>query len=262
MSAEPLPYTRVERIGLATLYLGDCSEIAPTVGEVGIVITSPPYNMRGNGGTSMGHATSKWSGAALANGYGVHDDAMPMAEYEDWQSKLLLQWWDLLPESGAIFYNHKPRPRERELWIPLRLNPGLPLRQIIIWNRGSGFNFSPSHFVPKHEWVIVFAKPGFSLRSRGVSGLGDVWDIPPIPTPDQGDHPAPFPVELPARVIEATTASTYFDPFMGSGSTGVAAVRAGRRFIGIEIEPRYFDIACRRIEEAQRQGDLFRDDVA
>jgi DNA modification methylase len=50
-----------------------------------------------------------------------------------------------------------------------------------------------------------------------------------------------------------------FDPFMGSGTTAVAAMNLGRRFIGIEIEPRYFDIACRRIEEAQRQGDMFRD---
>ena len=50
---------------------------------------------------------------------------------------------------------------------------------------------------------------------------------------------------------------TILDPFMGSGTTGVAAVKLGRRFIGIEIEPKYFDIACRRIEEATRQRDLF-----
>jgi DNA modification methylase len=59
----------------------------------------------------------------------------------------------------------------------------------------------------------------------------------------------------------ASDAVTILDPFMGSGSTGVAAMNLCRRFIGIEIEPRYFDIACRRIEEAQRQGDMFRDAV-
>lgn len=74
-------------------------------------------------------------------------------------------------------------------------------------------------------------------------------------------HPNEKPERLPALFIDLTTrpGDLVLDPFMGSGTTGVSAVRAGRRFIGIEIEPRYFDIACRRIEQAQRQGDLLRD---
>jgi hypothetical protein len=70
-------------------------------------------------------------------------------------------------------------------------------------------------------------------------------------------HPAPFPVELPFRILETISATKVLDPFMGSGSTGVACVRAGREFIGIEIEQRWFDLACRRIEKATRQPDLF-----
>jgi len=70
-------------------------------------------------------------------------------------------------------------------------------------------------------------------------------------------HPTEKPLALMQWVIELVEAETILDPFMGSGTTGVAAVKLGRRFIGIEIEPRYFDIACRRIEEATRQPDMF-----
>ncbi len=71
------------------------------------------------------------------------------------------------------------------------------------------------------------------------------------------EHPTQKPVAVMRQCIEMMSAEIILDPFMGSGTTGVAAVKLGRRFIGIEIEPRYFDIACRRIEEATRQPDLF-----
>ena len=239
-----------------TLHMGDCREILPALGKVDAIVTSPPYNMRGGLGTAMGHTKSLWSGSPdLADGYGIHGDDMPVAEYEEWQRDILRACWRALSDEGAIFYNHKPRPRQGSLWMPLVLGPELPLRQIIIWDRGNGFNFSPSHFMPMHEWVILWAKDAFRLRSRGASGSGDVWHIPP-----QGqdiDHPAPFPVELAARCIEPTFCNLILDPFMGSGTTGVAAVKLGRQFVGIEIEPKYFDLACRRISEAVKQPDFF-----
>jgi site-specific DNA-methyltransferase (adenine-specific) len=237
-----------------TLYNADCREVLPTLGKVDAVVTSPPYNMGGNGGTRMGHATSLWSAATIAEGYGVCEDNLPLEEYEALQKDILRLLWERLSDTGAIFYNHKPRPRDREIWLPLRLNPDLPLRQIIIWDRDAGFNFSESHYRPTHEWVMVFARPAFKLRSRGASGPGDVWHITPeMNTP----HPAPFPLELPLMVLETTAAQLVLDPFMGSGTTGVAAVKLGRKFIGIEIEPKYFDIACRRIAEALKQPDMF-----
>lgn len=71
------------------------------------------------------------------------------------------------------------------------------------------------------------------------------------------EHPTQKPVQLMTWCVQKTEGDLILDPFMGSGTTGVACARLGRRFIGIEIEPRYFDIACRRIEQAQRQPDLF-----
>jgi site-specific DNA-methyltransferase (adenine-specific)/modification methylase len=71
------------------------------------------------------------------------------------------------------------------------------------------------------------------------------------------DHPTQKPIKLIRKLVQRTAGRTILDPFMGSGTTGVAAVKLGRRFIGIEIEPKYFEIACRRIQEATRQPDLF-----
>jgi modification methylase len=253
---------RVEKIGNATLYLGDCREILPALkrGAADVVITSPPYNMRERpGGFAKGRL---WPNAKIQHGYASYADNLPQEDYEAWQKFILTECFDLIADDGAIFYNHKPRPRNLELWLPLRLNPNLPLRQIIIWARNGGVNFSKAHFMSTSEWVLVFAKQGFRLVSRSASGLGDVWRIASCQSPWRKDHPAAFPVALPQKIIKSCRANTVLDPFMGVGTTGEAAMLEGRAFIGIEIDEGYFDIACRRIEEAQRQGDMFRDAVA
>lgn len=250
---------RKEVIGPATLYLGDCLEIIPTLPEVGCVITSPPYNLGTVGCTSIrqkfAHPKSLWKNAKIAEGYGTHADKMPYEEYEEWQQAVLTALWERLTDSGVIFYNHKPRPRDREIWLPTRLVPaGMPIRQVVIWKRNAGFNFSPCHYMPTHEWILVLAKKNFELRDRGASGVGDVWEFPALPDPE---HPAPFPVRLPTIILETTAAPLALDPFMGSGTTGVACMNLGKRFVGIEIEPRWFDAACRRIEDSQRQSRMF-----
>lgn len=247
--------TRTEQIGDATLYLADCADILVGLAKTSIrtIITSPPYNLGVSPGGGFG-PRGKWNGGDLANGYGEYDDKMNFEEYEEWQRSILVSCWNTLADDGSIFYNHKPRPTRCELWLPTRLNPDLPLRQIIIWARAGGINFAPTHYVPTHEWIMVLAKPDFRLRDKAASGAGDVWYIP-----QEGgtEHPAPFPIEVPSRVLQTTSPGLVLDPFMGSGTVGVAAAKYRRPFIGIELNPTYFDIACRRIEQAQRQRDLF-----
>jgi modification methylase len=176
---------------------------------------------------------------------------MEYGEYSMWQNRVLEEMWRIV--TGAVFYNHKPRVVKGELRLPF-FAADLPLRQIVIWNRGSGFNCMSGAFMPMHEWILIHAKPGWLLRDKSASAMGDVWSIPPNPDPD---HPASFPLALPKRAIEATTDVSVLDPFMGSGTTGVAAIQLGRKFIGIEREPKYFEIACKRIEQAVAQGQLF-----
>jgi DNA modification methylase len=239
-----------------TIYHGDCLEVLPSLPEVDLIVTSPPYNLVGR--SSLGHykdgerfngGSGLWKNAkrpgGLSEGYEDHDDSMPQPEYEEWQRRVLTACWDRLNASGAIFYNHKPRINGLELWTPLVLNPGLPLRQIVIWDRSSGFNFSPTYYVPTHEWILIFAKPRFRLAAGG-TGAGDVWHL----TPEMHNaHPAPFPLGLPATAIETTKPSLVLDPFCGSGTTLVAAKAAGVKSIGIEKSERYCKMAVKRLAQ-------------
>ena len=228
-----------------TLHHGDCIEVMRTLADasVDLVFTSPPYN---KGETATWRAgASGWRFHAVT--YDVGDDAMPWPEYVTWQKDVLCECWRVLRPSGAIFYNHKPRPRKHELQLPLDLNPGLPVRQIIIWAHSRKRNYSPYYYAPAGEWIIVFAKPAFRLRNRSASAVRDIWRIA---GERQGAHPAPFPVALPRRAIESVDAQIILDPFCGSGSTGVAALELGRSFIGIDISSTYLDTSRARLEAA------------
>lgn len=259
-----------ERDGIA-IYLGDCLDVmAKMDGRFDLVFTSPPYNLGTTTGGGFGHyaADAKlaaggggrrggghkwhgkrpgglWNGGDLSEGYDGHADALPMPEYERWQRRCIAAMWRHLTDDGAIFYNHKPRP-QRTLWHPRCLvPPSLPVRQEIIWARGSGINFAPTHYVPTYEVVIVIAKDAWRLKSKGASGVGDVWSTPPE---TGSDHPAPFPLSLPVRAIETTAPAALLDPFCGSGTTLVAAKQAGVRAVGIEKSERYCEMAARRLD--------------
>jgi site-specific DNA-methyltransferase (adenine-specific) len=233
------------------IYHGDCREVMPTLAPASfdLVVTSPPYNLGVSTGGGMPRRTTgkaKWAGMLLADGYGDYDDARPPAEYEDWQRGVLRSLWSLINDKGAIFYNHKPRVQAGVLWTPLAVNPGLPVRQIIVWARAGGVNFSPAFYVPTHEWIVVFAKPDWRLKSKGASGAGDVWTIAQeANTP----HPAPFPEQLPRTAIETTGARRVLDPFVGWGTTLVAAKRLGVQAVGIELSERNCELAVRRLAQ-------------
>ncbi len=238
---------------------GDCLEVLPLISGVDLVFTSPPYNLgelaRGTGGFADIRKypqlrTGKWGGGELAHGYGNYDDARPYPEYVAWQKECLFAMWKAINDDGAIYYNHKPRVQEGLLRLPLELNPSLPVRQIVIWARSGGINFTPSAYLPSHEWIVIFAKPGFRLKSKAASGAGDVWYIPQEPNPD---HPAPFPVKLPLMALETVDAEIVLDPFAGICSTGVACLMTGKRFIGIELNPAYCETGRKRLEQAERE---------
>ena len=238
-----------------TIYHGDCLEVLPELGTFDLIFTSPPYNLGVSSGAGIRHYAStanmkarggsgKWPGAALADGYADHDDAMIPAEYENWQRQVLTELWE--HTSGAIFYNHKPRVQSLALWTPLVLNPGLPLRQIITWARAGGINFAPTHYLPTYEWILVFARKDWRLKSKGASGVGDLWRVN---QESSTEHPAPFPIGLPARAIESTGPGSILDPFMGSGTTLRAALDAGIPAIGIELSEAYCEIAAKRLAQ-------------
>jgi site-specific DNA-methyltransferase (adenine-specific) len=248
------PYYADESVAL---YHGDCLETMRQMSadSVDLVFTSPPYNLGVTTGGGFPKDGGKWHNAALANGYSEHDDAMPFPEYRAWQQQVLRECWRLVKPTGAIYYQHKPRVQAGLLQTPLDLIPdGLPIRQIVIWDRGSGMNFAPTHYVPAHEWIVVIAGPDFRLKNKGASGYGDVWRVLPV---TGNKHPAPFPVSLPAAAIESTGAQVVLDPFAGSGTTLRAAADAGVKGIGIELSAAYCDMAMDRLaQQAFDFGDV------
>jgi modification methylase len=214
--------------------------------SVDLMVTSPPYNLKNSTGNGMkaGTKTGRWANNPLQNGYAHHNDEMPHDKYVEWQRACLTEVMRLLKDDGAIFYNHKRRVQGGIMQDRDDIVNGFPVRQIIIWKRAGGFNFNPGYFVPSYEVIYLICKPKFKLAPKK-NGYTDVWEFP---QEMKNKHPAPFPIGLPHRCIESTTAQIILDPFSGSGTTALVAKQLGRNYIGIDISPEYCETAQARID--------------
>jgi len=229
---------------LGVLYHGDCLEIMPQLEPVDLVITSPPYNLRNmkKGGF--------YGGKERTLEYLSHDDNMRPEEYVEWQHKLLKQCMVLLSDKGAIFYNHKPRISggvydDRKNLIPF------PIRQEIIWDRCGMVNFEGSFYAPNTEKIYIIVKNKWRPNKKYLK-FGEVWRFPPE---TNTEHPAPFPKQLAHRVLlsACNDGDVVLDPFFGSGTIAIEAEKLNRRWIGIEIEEKYCEIAAKRIMHENQQ---------
>ncbi len=230
-----------------SIILGDSLDVMKRFpsGSIDLIVTSPPYNLKNSTGNGMKDGRGgKWENASLINGYQEHNDNMPYDEYCKWQRKCLRQMMRLIPEDGAIFYNHKWRVQKGLLQDRSEIIKGFPVRQIIIWKRKGGINFNSGYFLPTYEVIYVIAKPAFKL-AKGANKLGDVWEIM---QEMNNPHPAPFPVELIDRIISSTNANLVLDPFAGSGTTGVSAINNNRDYILIDNSEQYCELAKNRID--------------
>ncbi|MBX7156393.1 MAG: site-specific DNA-methyltransferase [Bacteriodetes bacterium] len=227
---------------------GDCLDVMRLLPSesIDLVVTSPPYNLKNSTGNGMksNTKTGKWAGAALQNGYSHHDDCMPHTDYANWQRECLNEMLRLVKNDGAIFYNHKWRVQDGLLQDRQDIVSGLPIRQIIIWKRKGGINFNPGYFLPTYEVIYLIAKPGFKLAPKS-NAYGDVWEFK---QEMKNEHPAPFPIDLIDRIISSTNAKIILDPFIGSGTTAISALKNNRKYIGIELSPEYCAMAEARIK--------------
>ena len=213
-------------------------------GMIDLVVTSPPYNLKNSTGNGMKNGNSgKWANAALLNGYSTYDDNMPYDKYIKWQRDCLNEMMRVINDNGAIFYNHKWRVQKGLIQDRREIIDGFPVRQIIIWKRSGGINFNPGYFLPTYEVIYLIAKSGFKLVPHA-NAVGDVWEFK---QELKNKHPAPFPVALIERIISSTYAKIILDPFMGSGTTAIAAKKLNRNFIGIEIAPEYCKMSKERL---------------
>lgn len=170
---------------------------------------------------------------------------MPHDKYIKWQRECLTEMLRIIPDHGAIFYNHKWRVQNGLLQDRHDIVSDFPVRQIIIWRRKGGINFNPGYFLPTYEVIYIIAKPKFKLKPKA-NAYGDIWEFM---QEMKNSHPAPFPVALIDRIISSTYADIILDPFMGSGTTALAAKLLKKKFIGIEISEEYVEMAEMRLND-------------
>lgn len=220
-------------IGDATLYLGDCLEILPTLGKVDAVVTDPPYGINFNHSGVHRFASVGVTKAARQRGNPkIKGDDAPF-DPGPW-----LKFPEVLLWGADHFY---PRLPDSGRWL--------------VWDKLAGMEPWDSFSDVEFAWhSSEGAARIFSMKWKGIAcdKRGENNGL--------REHTTQKPIRLMKWCIEqsqTTAGATVLDPFMGSGTTGVACAKLGRKFIGIEIEPKYFDIACKRIEDAYRQPDMF-----
>jgi site-specific DNA-methyltransferase (adenine-specific) len=246
---------RVEHTEHCTLYLGDCLDVLPTLAtdSADVGVSSPPYNMIPKTKASGIYAEHNHK---LNDGYASHADDLPQDAYEAWIRDVFAEC--LRACRGLVWVNHKTKFENKVARHPVRYLPW-DIHGEIVWDRGGSLTLNANRYAPSHEFIIAFGTPHYWDRCNDI--MLTVWRIAPETSVD--GHPCPFPVEIPRRCVSSSCPpeGVAIDPFMGSGTTGVACIRTGRRFIGIEKEPKYFEIALKRIREAERLAkcDLFKE---
>ena len=219
--------SRIETIGDCTLYLGDCRDILPTLGPVDAVVTDPPYGI------------GQWS--ANSTGGFMDKDAAELAK----------SWDDEAPSVDTLLGIAALAPCV--MWGGNYL--GLPaFPKALVWDKEQkGMHFAECE-IAWTNWSFNSTRIlRYGLKGSDCFGTGN------------REHPTQKPISVMVWTIQQLgriNPTIILDPFMGSGTTGVACVNLGRSFIGIEREPSYFDIACRRIEEAYKQPRLFAEPVS
>ena len=213
-------------IGNAELWHGDCRELLPLLGQVDAVITDPPYgilNLAGEGSTPAVRKSPRQMGSGTLKNRILNTSAVE---------------WDVAPDA-AVFDALRANSTLQVFWggnyfaLP-------PARGVLVWDKEQPWeNFSQVEIA----WTNL-NRPAAIFRESATRG-----------TPDKV-HPTQKPISLMRWCVAMVDAPTVLDPYMGSGTTGVACVEMGRQFIGIERERKYFDIACERIARAQAQGQL------
>jgi modification methylase len=230
-----------------TVVCGDCLELMRALpdGCVDAVITSPPYNK---------HQARGGNHVVVYEGF---DDDLPREQYEARQRWFMGECFRVCAENGDLFYVHKVNYQQGEgihpwSWISCG---AWRLFQEIIWDRCGSVNFRGWRLREVDERIYWLRKlPRTGELPQDISNLSSIWRI----RNEFGNpHPAVFPLEIPRRCIAICEPQCILDPFLGSGTTAVAAKKLGRHFLGFEISPEYCKIAEERIALVEAQPNLF-----
>lgn len=248
---------RKETIGQATLYLGDCLEVLPTLGPVDAVITDPPYSAEAHG---AGRRVLT-AGRDLGRARSVVPDALPFPPLTDDQREGVCKWASTTCSGWMLAFCQAEAVAD---WREAMEESGQRWVRAMAWVKPDGPPQISGDRPAQGYESIATAWCGNGRTAWNGGGRRGVFIIPKH---DAGsghggavnEHPTQKPQRLMRELVDlfSNYGATVIDPFMGSGSTGVVCVQEGRKFVGIEIHEPYFNIACQRIENAQRQERLF-----
>lgn len=241
-----------------TIYHGDCRDAFASIPDdsVDCIVTSPPYNqMSSMEGSPSGMRKQRSGGLGFQMAWANrgYEDDLDEDVYQTSQRQIFGGMSRRIAKhSASLFYNHQLRWRSGDVLHPVRwFTPnGWRLRQEIVWNRSNGNMLNARMFVRFDERILWFVREKWKWNQEAV-GFGTVWTVAPMHQSQGKEHPVEFPEQIPKRCILATTdiGDTVLDPFMGSGTTLVAAKRLGRKAIGIELEEKYCEIAAGRLQQ-------------
>lgn len=239
-------------IGDATLYLGDCMEVLSTLPKVDAVITDPPYSSGGQFRSDRSKTTAEKyvNHESRGNYTDFSGDNRDQRAFLAWASLMFSKMYHLTTTGGVayIFTDWRQLPTMSDA---VQCG-GFVWRNLVTWWK-PGIRMQRGRFSASAEYILCCSH---GVPSEAERSLQNVLKHAPTPSADR-DHIAEKPIALMQDLVWMTKpGAIVLDPFMGSGTTGVACMNLGRKFIGIEIDPRYFDIACERIERAQQQQRL------
>jgi site-specific DNA-methyltransferase (adenine-specific) len=241
---------RKEVIGGATLYLGDSLSVLPSLEGPASVVTDPPYCSGGYTDAAKAAAKSMGVGSGTLKRMGWFDgDNMTTAGICFLLRAVAGLCVPRLAGGGTFtaFTDWRMIP----VLAPVLETAGLRYRNLLVWRKpysGMGVGFRPQHELGLH---MSYGTPKYHAKD-----VGNVIDDKRVPGAAR-EHPTQKPVPLLTEIVRtvAPVGGVVIDPFMGSGSTGVAALETGRRVVGVEVDPVHFDTACRRVEAVIRASD-------
>ena len=232
-------------IGAATQYCGDALEIMPQLQPVDLVLTDPPYLVSKGGFASNLQLEGGFGG--WMKDYGNQGDIVDCGlSFDDW---LPLAFNALGERAQAYFMTNGRNLKDMQTAAE---RAGFRLHTVLVWDKRTALPNKYYQNVTEFA-LFMFKGKAFTIADPASKNLVSIFQR------DESNHPTEKPVELMSFWLRNSSkfGDLVCDPFMGSGTTGVAAIRAGRSFIGIEKDPAHFATACKRIEDAQRQSDLF-----
>lgn len=245
-----MSFKRKEVIGGCTLYLGDCRDVLLEVGKVNHVITDPPYEKEAH--TKGRRLLGKQTNGKRTVEYG----ALDFSEISQ-KDRLLVS--NLCAEICSGWFLAFCQAEAVSAWKKSHEAAGAKYKRAMIWVKPDGApQFTGDRPAMGYESIVAsWCGSGRSKWNGG--GRHGVFIHPQRDNNHPKEHMTQKPIALMRDLVSlfSDLDDTVLDPYMGSGTTGVACARMGREFIGIEINEKYFDVACIRIENAYRQKDLF-----